>query len=86
MRILVCPWNGDKGEAGLAKTPVDTIFDETIFDEVFEFNYLIWGLKHQNLGPCFEVNHYSFPPGLPFSIRRCDCLCIECRWVKLILI
>ena len=40
MRILVCPWNGDNGEAGLTKTPVDTIFVE-----VYEFNYLICGLK-----------------------------------------
>ena len=35
MRILVCPGNGDKGESGLAMTPVDTIFVE-----VFEFIYL----------------------------------------------
>ena len=41
MRILVCPGNGDNGVAGLAKTPVDSIFVE-----VYEFNYLICGLKH----------------------------------------
>ena len=77
MRILVCPGNGDNGEAGLAKTPVDTIFVE-----VYKFNYFIWWLKHQNLGPCLEINHYFYPPGLPFLVRWCDCLCIECLWGK----
>ena len=41
MRIFVCPGNDDKGEACLAKTPGDTIFVE-----VFEFIYIICGLKH----------------------------------------
>ena len=77
MHILVCPGNGDNGEAGLAKTPVNTIFVE-----VYELIYLICGLKHQNLGPCLEINRYSFPPVLPCSVRRCDCLCMECLWVK----
>ena len=39
MCILVSPRNGDKGEAGMAKTSVDTIFVE-----VYEFDYLICGI------------------------------------------
>ena len=40
MRILASPGNGDNGVAGSAKTPVDSIFVE-----VYEFDYLICGLK-----------------------------------------